>query len=189
MDREILRQIIHASGIFILVLGIFLNPQVLILICIIILVFSEMVFILDKYYHIPIFSNILTSSKRREDERGFLYFFIGIISTLFIFSFNIAIANAGILMLILGDSASTIVGTKYGKHKLPFNSLKSFEGSLAFFFVSFLSALTLLPVLPVLPVLFGVLVGTITEAYSPIDDNISVPIISALAITLVVYWL
>ena len=82
MDREILRQIIHASGIFILLLGIFLNPQVLILLCIIMLVLSEMVFILDKYYHIPIFSEILTDCKRNEDERGFLYFFIGIIGTL-----------------------------------------------------------------------------------------------------------
>ncbi|MGB7969410.1 MAG: diacylglycerol/polyprenol kinase family protein [Methanobacterium sp.] len=186
MDREILRQIIHASGIFILVLGIFLNPQVLILLCIIILVLSEMVFILDKYYHIPFFSDILTNCKRHDDERGFLYFFIGIIGTLYIFRFNMAIADAGILMLILGDSASTIIGTRYGKHKLPFKSLKSFEGSLAFFFVSFLSALTLLPLVPVL---FGALVGTITEAYSPIDDNIPVPIISALAITVVIYWL
>ena len=124
--------------------------------------------------------------KRHEDEHGFLYFFIGIIGTLYIFRFNMAIADAGILMLILGDSASTIIGTRYGKHKLPFKSLKSFEGSLAFFFVSFLSALTLLPLVPVL---FGALVGTITEAYSPIDDNIPVPIISALAITVVIYWL
>jgi dolichol kinase len=186
MDREILRQIIHASGIFILVLGIFLNPQVLILLCIIILVLSEMVFILDKYYHIPIFSGILSSCKRRDDERGFLYFFIGIIVTLYIFSFNIAIADAGILMLLLGDSASTIIGTRFGRHKLPFKTLKSFEGSLAFFVVSFLSAITLLPLLPAL---IGALVGTITEAYSPIDDNIPIPLISALAIAIVIYWL
>ena len=186
MDKEILRQIIHASGIFILVLGIFLNPQVLILFCIIIFVLSEMVFILDKYYRIPIFSTILTSCKRRDDERGFLYFFIGIIATLYIFRFNLVIADAGIFMLLLGDSASTIIGTRYGKHKLPFNGLKSFEGSLAFFLVSFLSVLTLLPLLPSL---IGALVGAITEAYSPIDDNIPIPIISALAITLVIYLL
>jgi dolichol kinase len=186
MDREILRQIIHASGIFILVLGIFLNPQVLILLCIIILVLSEIVFILDKYYHIPIFSSILSSCKRRDDERGFLYLFIGIIVTLYIFSFNTAIADAGILMLLLGDSASTIIGTRFGRHKLPFKTLKSFEGSLAFFVVSFLSAITLLPLLPAL---IGALVGAITEAYSPIDDNIPVPIISALAIAVVIYWL
>jgi dolichol kinase len=186
MDREILRQFIHASGIFILVLGIFLNPQVLILLCIIALVLSEMVFILDKYYHIPFFSAILTNCKRQDDERGFLYFFIGIIATLYIFRFNIAIADAGILMLLLGDSASTIVGTRFGRHKLPFKALKSFEGSLAFFVVSFLSSLTLLPLLPAI---IGALVGSITEAYSPIDDNIPVPLLSALAIAVVIYWL
>jgi len=186
MDREILRQIIHASGIFILVLGIFLKPTVLILLCIITLVFAEIVFILDKYHYIPIFSTILDNCKRIEDERGFLYFFIGIIATLFIFSFNIAIAYSGILMLLLGDSASTIVGRKFGKHKLPLKSKKSVEGTLTFVLVGFLSTLTLLPILPSL---IGALVGAITEAYSPIDDNIPVPIISALAITLVIYWL
>ena len=58
----------------------------------------------DMDYRIPIFSEILTSCKRRDDERGFLYFFIGIIVTLYIFSFNIAIADAVILMLLLGDA-------------------------------------------------------------------------------------
>jgi dolichol kinase len=128
----------------------------------------------------------LTNCKRQDDERGFLYFFIGIIATLYIFRFNIAIADAGILMLLLGDSASTIVGTRFGRHKLPFKALKSFEGSLAFFVVSFLSSLTLLPLLPAI---IGALVGSITEAYSPIDDNIPVPLLSALAIAVVIYWL
>ncbi|HEX7469039.1 MAG TPA: SEC59/DGK1/VTE5 family protein [Methanobacterium sp.] len=186
MDREILRQLIHTSGIFILILGIFLNPQVLILLCIIMLISAEIVFILDRYYHIPIFSTILSVSKRGDDERGFLYFFIGIIATLYIFSFNMAIANSGILMLIIGDSASTIIGRRFGRHKLPFKKLKSVEGSVAFFVVGFLGALTLLPLLPSL---IGALVGALTEAYSPIDDNIPVPIISALAMTVVIYWL
>jgi len=52
--------------------------------------------------------------------------------------------------------------------------------------VGFLSALTLLPLFPSL---IGALVGAVTEAYSPIDDNIPVPIISALAMTVVIYWL
>ena len=186
MDREILRQLIHASGIFILVLGIFLKPEALILLCIIMIVFAEMVFILDKYYHIPIFSTILDSSKRKEDERGFLYFFIGIIATLYIFSFNMAIANAGILMLLFGDSASTIIGRRFGSHRLPFKFEKSVEGSLAFLLVGFLSAMSLLPILPAL---IGAFAGALTEAYSPIDDNIPVPLISALAITVVIYWI
>lgn len=186
MDREILRQLIHASGIFILVLSIFLKPEALILLCIILVIMAEMIFVLDKYYHIPLLSTILSKCKRRDDERGFLYFFIGIIATLYIFSFNMAIASTGILMLLLGDSASTLVGRRFGRHKLPFNKLKSIEGSLAFLIVGFLSAFTLLPIIPSI---IGALVGTLTEAYSPIDDNITVPIISAFVISLVIYWI
>jgi dolichol kinase len=186
MDREVLRQIIHASGIFILVLGLFFNPTVLILLCVILIICAEMIFILDKYTNIPLFSTILGKCKRRDDERGFLYFFIGIILTLYFFGFNMAIASSGILMLLIGDSASTLIGRRYGKHKLPFNNSKTVEGSLAFLIVGLLSALTLLPILPSL---VGALVGTLTEAYSPIDDNIPIPIISALAITVVIYWI
>lgn len=186
MNREILRQIIHASGIFILILGLFLKPQILILLCIIMVIFAEIIFKLDKYRHIPIFSAILSRCKRRDDERGFLYFFIGIILTLLLFSFNMAIAYSAIIMLLLGDAASTIIGRKYGLHKLPFNKLKSYEGSLAFFIVGSAGSLLFLPVLPAF---FGSAVGMLTEAYSPIDDNITVPVVSAVAITVVIYWI
>ena len=148
MDKEILRQIIHASGIFILVLGIFLKPDMLIILCMIIVIFIEIMFKLDQYHHVPIFSTIFSKCKRRDDERGFLYFFIGIILTLYFFGFNMAIANSAILMLLIGDSASTIIGKKFGRHKLPFNISKSVEGSLAFFIVGFLCAVTLLPLGP-----------------------------------------
>jgi dolichol kinase len=184
MDREIWRQLIHASGLFILILGLFLKPEVLLLLCIIMVFFAEMVFIIDKYRYIPIFSTILSKCKRKDDERGFVYFFIGIIATLFFFSFNLAIAYSAIIMLLIGDSASTIIGRRFGIHKLPFNGVKSFEGSLAFFVVGFFGALIMLPLLPAF---IGALIGTLTEAYSPIDDNIPIPIISALAMTVVIY--
>ena len=93
MDREILRQLIHASGIFILVLGIFLKPDMLILLCVIMVIFIEIMFELDKYHHVPFLSTILSKCKRRDDERGFLYFFIGIMLTLYFFGFNMAIAT------------------------------------------------------------------------------------------------
>ena len=143
MDREILRQLIHASGIFILILGIFLKPEALLLSMYNNGYLAEMIFVLDKYHNIPLLSTILSKCKRRDDERGFLYFFIGIIATLYLFSFNMAIAITGILMLLLGDSASTLIGRRFGRHKLPFNNLKSIEGSFAFFMVGFLSCLNI----------------------------------------------
>ena len=186
MDSEILRQLIHASGIFILLLGLFLKIDALILLCVVMVVSVEMMFIIDKYTHIPLFSNILSICKRSEDERGFLYFFFGIIATLSIFSFNLSIAYAAIIMLLIGDSASTIIGKRFGKHKLPFKKLKSIEGTVAFFSVGFICSMI---ILPPFPALIGAITGAITEAYSPIDDNIPIPLISALAITIVIYVL
>ena len=186
MDRELVRQLIHASGVFVLILGLFLKIDVLILLCVIMVVSVEIMFILDKYVHIPVFSSILSICKRSEDERGFLYFFLGIIATLIIFSFNLSIAYSAILLLLIGDSFSTVVGRKFGTHKLPFNKYKSFEGSLAFFIVGLICCLILLPPLPAFT---GVLAGTLTEAYSPVDDNIPIPLISAMAMTLAIYVL
>ncbi len=186
MDNELVRQLIHASGVFVLILGLFLRIDVLILLCVIMVVSVEIMFVLDKYMYIPVFSNIMSTCKRSEDERGFLYFFIGIIATLVIFSFNLSIAYSAILLLLIGDSLSTIVGKRFGTHKLPFNKSKSFEGSLAFFGAGLICCLIFLQPLPAA---IGALAGTLTEAYSPVDDNIPIPLISAMIMTLVIYLL
>ena len=184
MNKELWRQLIHASGVFIVVLSYFLPPQLLIILCVAILVFVVIVFRLDHEHNIPFFSTILRVAKRKEDERGFIYFFIGIIITLYIFQFNMAIANAAILILLFGDSASTLIGKRFGKIKLPFHSHKTLEGSLAFLAVGFIFSLTQLPILPAF---VGALAGTLTEAYSPIDDNVPIPLVSALVMSAVTY--
>lgn len=186
MGKELWRQLIHASGVFIVVLSYFMAPQILILLCVAILAFVEIVFRLDHYYHVPFFSTIFRIAKRKHDEKGFIYFFIGIILTLYFFQFNMAIANAAILILLFGDSASTLIGKRFGKTKLPFQSHKTLEGSLAFLLVGFLVSLTQLPIIPAF---VGALAGMVTEAYSPVDDNVPIPLISALAISGVIYLL
>lgn len=184
MKKEVVRQLVHASGVFIVILGMFVKAELLIFLCIGIVVFVEMIFKLDKHHNIPLFSTIFRTCKRCDDERGFVYFFIGIILTLYIFKFNMAIANASILILLFGDSVSTLVGRRFGKHLLPFQNRKTFEGSLAFIFVGFLLAFTQVPVIPAF---FGALSGMITEAYSPIDDNIPIPLVSGTIIALFMY--
>ena len=181
MGKELWRQLIHASGVFIVVLSYFLPSKILILLCLAILAFVELVFLLDHYYNVPFFSTIFRVSKRKNDEKGFIYFFIGIILTLYFFQFNMAICNAAILILLFGDSASTLMGKRFGKTKLPFQSSKTMEGSLAFLVVGFLVSLTQLPIIPAFS---GAFVGMVTEAYSPIDDNLTIPLVSALVIIL-----
>lgn len=184
MNKELWRQLIHASGVFIVILSYFMPTELLIILCISILVFVVMVFRLDHYHHIPFFSTVLRVAKRDEDERGFVYFFLGIIITLYFFQFNIAIANAAILILLFGDSASTVIGKRFGKIKLPYQSHKTFEGSFAFLIIGFVFALTQLPIMPAF---IGALAGAVTEAYSPIDDNVPIPLISALVMSGVIY--
>ena len=81
MKKELWRQLIHASGVFIVFLSYILPPKFLIILCVAILAFVIVVFRLDHHHHIPFFSTIFRIAKRDEDERGFVYFFIGIILT------------------------------------------------------------------------------------------------------------
>jgi len=186
MKRETLRQLIHASGIFIIFLNIYLGPTIAIISCTAIVLFVELIFRLDKNKDIFLFSTILRRCKRKNDERGFIYFFVGIIVTLYLFKFNIAISNAAIIILLFGDSASTLFGKRFGKTHLPFNKEKTIIGTSAFFVVALIGALTQVPLLPAF---FGALSGAITEAYSPVDDNVPIPLISGIAMSLVIYFI
>lgn len=184
MKKELLRQLIHASGVFIVILSYFLKPDALILLSVALVVFISIIFLIDKKHHIFFFSTILKCCRRQDDEIGFILFFIGITLTLIIFQFNMAVANAAILILLFGDSASTIVGQKWGKNRLPLNKKKTLEGSLAFLVVGLLVALTQLPLIPAF---LGAFSGALTEAYSPIDDNIPIPLVAGLVMSLIIY--
>ncbi|HMK53573.1 MAG TPA: SEC59/DGK1/VTE5 family protein [Methanobacteriaceae archaeon] len=184
MNRELLRQLIHVSGVFIVVLSYFMPVNLLIVLCVALLVFLEIIFRWDRYRYIPFFSTILRQCKRSHDERGSIYFFIGIIITLYLFQSNMMVANAAILILIFGDSASTLVGRKFGKIKWPMQEHKTLEGSLAFLLIGFIVSLTQLSLIPAFA---GAVVGMVTEAYSPIDDNLTVPLVAALAMSILIY--
>lgn len=78
---------------------------------------------------------------------------------------------ATIFILALGDGVSTVVGTKFGKNKLPHNKKKTVEGTLAFFFVSLGSWYFVGPA--AIPV---ALAATLAESIPVIDDNLTIPI-------------
>jgi len=106
--------------------------------------------------------------------------------TLSIFGFNLDLANAAIIILVLGDAFSTIMGTNFGKNKLPFQEEKSWQGSLAFFGVALVGAATQVPLVPALG---GALAGAITEAYSPVDDNLTIPLVAGAVMVFIIYFL
>ena len=113
------------------------------------------------------------------DFSGATYILISICLTVALY--DKAIAVAALAFIIVGDVCAALIGRKFGRHRF---GRKSIEGSLACLAGTVVIAL-IAPEIPIITGLFGALVATITEAMSTkIDDNISVPIVSGLAMTL-----
>lgn len=96
--------------------------------------------------------------------------------------FEPLIAFCAMAFLSIGDTFAALVGMTWGKRKFK-NSNKSLEGSLACFVSTFIFGLLALdnPWLA----LIGALSATVAELIRiPVDDNVKIPIISGLALTL-----
>jgi dolichol kinase len=111
---------------------------------------------------------------------GSMYYALGILFALGLLRENAAAAVSVILILAIGDSLSTHLGMNYGKNKLPWNSSKTFEGSVAFAAGSMVAFL----ILPVNVTLFVILAATLVESFPQLDDNITVPFVCS-----IVYYL
>jgi dolichol kinase len=114
------------------------------------------------------------------DFTGATYILLSVCFTVALYDKPIAIA--ALAFIIVGDSFAAIIGRRFGRHRF---RTKSVEGSLACLVGTIIVA-CLTPGLPLAIGLAGALVATIVEALSfNIDDNISVPIVSGLAMTLI----
>ncbi len=114
------------------------------------------------------------------DFTGATYILISVCLTVALYSKPIAIA--ALAFIIVGDTFAALIGRKFGRHRF---GRKSVEGSLACLvgtgIVAFLAPDLTIPV-----ALTGAVVATFTEAVSlTIDDNITVPLMSGLIMTLV----
>lgn len=105
------------------------------------------------------------------------FLFASLVTILF---FRKEVSICSLFVLCIADPCSSLVGRKLGKHPL-FG--KSIEGTLAFLGSS-LIILTLSSISPI--VTFSVaIIATATELFTPsvIDDNLTIPIITGLALT------
>lgn len=76
------------------------------------------------------------------------------------------------LILALGDGFSTLVG-KNGKNKIPYNSKKTLEGTVAFVIASLPAYYFIGPL--AIPL---IIIGAIVETLPLIDDNLLIPIVA-----------
>ena len=180
MILELKRQIVHASGILlVLVLQVFgkWNTAMLILGTIIILIIVGRM----RYFSKPkILKDLEKKVKGYERPKeiplkGPITFFIGSLFAIIIFPETIAFVC--IVVLAISDAVSTLIGKTYGKHKLWQSSA---EGSLAFFISTLLIMFLFAPEKALL-VAFGV---TLVEMLPHIDDNLTIPLSVGVLLTL-----
>jgi len=127
----------------------------------------------------PLAGRMVRGHEVAGDFTGATYILISFCLTIGLYEKYIAIA--AICFIIVGDTFAALIGRKLGRHRF---GRKSVEGSLGCLLGTVIVAL-LTPGLPLAVALPGAVVATVTEALSTnIDDNISVPIVAGLAMTL-----
>jgi diacylglycerol kinase (CTP) len=135
----------------------------------------------------------LMRRSEKEGVSGLPFYALGVSLSLFFYSRDIAIVSC--MFLVFSDPLSSFFGVLYGKDKILPN--KSLQGAVAGFFTCYLITLfyamnttTLGTHLLVFSILAGV-IGAASELVSAfnIDDNLTIPVLSGLGMTLLNYWI
>ena len=176
---EVLRKSVHLVSILIVLIYEFFGKEIILWVLI---VFLVTVLILDYFrlehgMRIPLFY-IMYREHEADRLGGHIYFALGAISAIAIFSKEIA--YAAILMTTFGDLAAALIGKFYGKRRVfkkIFKNDKSIEGSVSEFTIDFLIGLFIIgnPVVSLIMAFFATLTET---AVNKIDDNLVIPIFS-----------
>lgn len=187
MNVELKRQMVHGSGILlILVLQIFGSFWSAIIFASGLAFFIIWSFMRKSNIRIKAFSGIedfiigelKTYERQGEYFRGVVMYITGILLATLLFP--VWIASACIAVLAGGDSFSTLVGKLYGRHPLPINRKKTWEGSIAFFLVSLLILWFFDPS----KAIYIALIATFVEMLPRLDDNLTIPLIVGILFSL-----
>lgn len=209
MDQETKRKSIHISmGFLTILIAIF--PRWLLIICVLIALFFILVIARPKVWK----GSFNAMASREEDVssgylRGpLLYILMVLISVIFL---DLRVAAGVFCIMAFGDGFANVIGTRYGKQKFVQYSNKSFEGFLAFIAFAFISSTLTFFLVSINPeinpwisileikdpqdiilgyvVLVNLIVSIITATIElttsqKLNDNISVPIVAGLLLTL-----
>ncbi|MCL7411350.1 MAG: SEC59/DGK1/VTE5 family protein [Methanosarcinaceae archaeon] len=169
---ELLRKSIHLTSVLIVLIYAYTDKKTvltfLITYLIIILVIEH--FRLEHGMRIPLF-HFLFRKKEESQLAGYVYFTMGAIISISVFSETIA--YAAILMTTFGDMSAALIGKAFGKMRI-YNG-KSLEGCAAEFVVDFCIGYAFLG--NWLVAFIMALTATIVETVvSEIDDNLAIPV-------------
>lgn len=186
-SRDLLRESIHASGIFMPILAIHFGlPLVALFISLMVVCYTVSEFSRIKGINVPFFSTVTRRAASQSELCEFalapVYFAFGILLTLLLFP--APASYAAIAIFTFGDSTASLIGGTISKKPMPFNRSKTLEGSLGGFFFAFLGGLVF--VSPWIA-LVGAAIGMTVEFLPlPINDNLLIPIATALALMFII---
>ncbi len=182
--NDLIREDIHAAGIFMPVIaGIIGVPVVAAFIIALAAIYTVSELYRLEGRSLPLISNITRHAASQIELFGFaaapLYFAFGIATTLILFPQQAA--SGAIAMFCLGDSAASLLGGTIST-SLPFNKGKTWEGSIAGFVFAFLGGCLFLP--PIYALIGAAITMTVEVLPLPINDNVSMPIVTGATLTL-----
>jgi len=183
IKSELSRKLIHAgTGVAAFLLPYFLDRDNILLIC---AIFTLFLLSTRRFNLLP---GIHAVARKTHGE---FYFPHGLAASAFFFlPENILAFQFGCLVLGLSDTAADLVGSSFGKHKIPLVKDKSFEGSIAFFITTLIIFLCLF----IVPGHVGITIGigislglTVIESmFSWGLDNLILPAIAGLLVKIVI---
>jgi len=182
MEKEIARQLMHFSGVFLIFVAYMFGKYISFLISITLLFFLIFLYYSKKKKFKPFLFLIKFADKferKTKDYRDAIYFFFST-SVIFLF-FSQEIALISIFVLCVYDSIATLTGKFLGKKKIFFGK-KSLEGAMCGFVITVFLGCYLFPFQKIF---LATLIGAIAEIIPKINDNISIPF--AVAFTLLLF--
>ncbi|UGV40905.1 CTP--2,3-di-O-geranylgeranyl-sn-glycero-1-phosphate cytidyltransferase [Methanococcoides orientis] len=185
--KEFFRKSIHFVSLFIVILYYYfgksftLNFLTLVLCCFLVIEY----FRVEKELKIPIVWK-LYRSKEKDKLSGNIYFLIGSIIAISIFSKEVA--SAAILMTTFGDSAAALIGISYGKRWIRSLPDRAWEGVISEYLVNLAIGYFFLSnwVVAIIMASAATIVETLTYK---LDDNLLIPLFSGIVgqIVLIIY--
>ncbi len=126
----------------------------------------------------PVIFNITEASIRGSEKKRFLYAPVALLlgAAISLLIFPLAIASAVILIVAFADTAATLIGKAFGRHKIPYSVNKSIEGSCGALIVGVLCACIFLPFIPALVAGITACLIESLPLNNIVDDNLSVPL-------------
>lgn len=155
------------------------------------IVLGLMLSLIEKKRKLPFFSFLLDLFEREETRKRLpgeplLFFLMGTYIVLQFFPKEVALAS--LMVLTFGDSAAHLFGVHFGRVKHPFTDKKFLEGMLAGMVAGFFPALLFVSWMEALAASIVAMMFEALEVefkWFRIDDNLIIPVIAALSITLV----